>query len=440
MQTVRALATVRRTQRIVIAALAIAGAVSSLQAQDATYPPQKPSHAKIEDQIILMEESVVQEQWTHTLKLVNAPQSVTLLNPGQCIRIGICATGDNRDAVLEKTKLAFRVQFRGQNEIYPPAFLSEFKQIKLEGGDFVAAALGAAGVKEPDQLKTRASLGASAGHWCVPANASDGPATVEAEVESASGRQVLKTSTIHVESFETGSKKLFKSIEELGEFEQTYYRQPNPARLLPALQFLVADQTQHPRQGQAEIMGAFLTAALKADSVGAQDFQRRIATQPPLTRAFGLVALRSAGYGISGIVGGLSLEERQKFLSLPPLQNPFDLTPTRELFQHLDMMWAVFGATGQVEPVKTVASALSWRADYEDFEKLRKAANHPSVLTPSIVRGVVYTAAGWSLKSFQRNDPLAADYIDYLLASPDTPQSVKLELGALSSNPAFKQQ
>jgi len=165
----------------------------------------------------------------------------------------------------------------------------------------------------------------------------------------------------------------------------------------------------------------------------------RIAGQPPLTRALGLLVLRSAGYDVSSVLNTLSSEEQQKFLSLPPLQDPFDLTPTQELFQHLDMLWAVFGATGQFKPVETIASALSWRADYEDFDKLRKTPNHPSTLTPSIVRGVVYTAAGWSLRSFQRNDPLAADYIDYMRASPDTPQSVKSELTELSSNPAFKQ-
>jgi len=49
-------------------------------------------------------------------------------------------------------------------------------------------------------------------------------------------------------------------------------------------------------------------------------------------------------------------------------------------------------------------------------------------------------AAGWSLGSFQRTDPLAADYIEFMIASPDTPQSVKTELRGLSTNPAFKQE
>jgi hypothetical protein len=146
----------------------------------------------------------------------------------------------------------------------------------------------------------------------------------------------------------------------------------------------------------------------------------------------------SAGYDIGSVLSVLSEEEQRKFLSLPQLQDPFDLAPTRDLFQHLDMMWAVYMATGDFKAVQTIAGTLSWRADYEAFDKLRNTPNHPSTLTPSIVRGVTYTAAGWSLWSFQRNDPLVADYIEYLLASPDTSDSIKTELRGLSSNPAFK--
>jgi len=426
------------TRKVAINVLAIASAALLLQAQDATYPPKKPSPAKIEPQIVVLTESVIQTQWAETLKLVNVPQNVTLLNPGQCIRVGIYATGDGRDEYLQKTKLSFRVEFAGHSEIHPLASPVEFKQIKPEGGDFVTEVLGVAGVKVPESMKTMASLGASGDHWCVPIDAGDGSASVKAELETPSGHQALNSSTIQIESFDAGSKKTFKDGEELGAFLKTYYRQPNPARLLPALQFLVAEQTRQSREGQVEIFAAFLSAAAKADPIAAQDFRIRIASQPPLTRALGLLSLNSAGYDISGVLNPWSAEEQQKFLSLPPLQDPYDLTPTRELFQHMDMMWAVFGATGQFKPVKTIASALGWRTDYEDFDKLRKTPNHPSTLTPSIVRAVTYTAAGWSLWSFQRNDPLVADYVDYMLASADTPEAVKSELRELSTNPAFK--
>jgi hypothetical protein len=439
MRTLRHIYIVNRMRAFVAGAFVILMcSMSMLQAQDAKYPAQKATPPRIEPQIVVLAESVVHEQWTHTLALVNAPRNISFLNPGQCIRVGIVSTGDKRDEYLKNTRASFHVEFAGHSDFHPLTSLAQFKQIKPEGADFAIAALGAAGVNSSSIPMTIASLGASGEHWCVPNDAADGVAIVGVEVESPGGHQVLNSSNIQIESFAAGSKKSFKNIEELGAFSETYYRQPNPARLLPALQFMVADQTQHAGQGQAEIFAAFFSAALNSDPIAAREFQKLIVTQPPLTRAFGLLILRSAGFDIDSVLNSMDAQVRQTFLSLPPLQDPFDLTPKEELFQHLDMLWAVFGATGQFKPVKTVASALSWRADYEDFDKLRKSPNHPSTLTPSIVRGIVYTAAGWSLSSFQRNDPLVADYIGYLHASSETPQSVKSELKDLSSNLAFK--
>jgi len=430
--------TMKSVWAILAVVAGMAWATASLRGQDAIYPPQKPSPPKIEPQVILVAQSVVQEQWMHTLDLVNAPRNVALLNTGQCIRIGIVSTGDKRDDYLKNTKMSFRVQFRGHSDFHALTLPAVFKRIKPEGADFVSAALGEAGVKSSAIPLTMASLGASADDWCAPIDAPDGIATVNVEVESPSGHEVLKPSTIQIEAFETGGKKAFKSLEELGTFSESYYRQPNPARLLPALRFIIANQTQNETQGQTEIFAAFLSAALNSEPIAARKFQELIVSEPPLTRAFGLLILRSAGYDISNVLASMSESEQEKFRSLPALQDPFDLTPKEELFQHLDMLWAMFGATGQFKPVKTISGALSWRADYEAFDKLRKSGEHPSILTPSIVRGIVYTAAGWSLSSFQRNDPLVADYIEYLRAWSDTSQSVKSELSQLSTNPAFK--
>jgi hypothetical protein len=85
-------------RRIAIGALlAFICAALPIRAQDATYPPHKPSPAKIEPQIEILAEFVAQTQWPHTLKLVNAPENISLLTPGRCVRVGIFSTGDNRD-------------------------------------------------------------------------------------------------------------------------------------------------------------------------------------------------------------------------------------------------------------------------------------------------------------------------------------------------------
>jgi hypothetical protein len=299
--------------------------------QQAVYPPLKSSPAKIENQIILLDESVIQKQWTHTLDLVNAPNNLTLLNPGQCVRIGVVATADNRDNYLRQSKLSFNVRFAGHTESYGSAPMSHFKRIKPEGGDFVSGALAAGGIKAPDSIRTMASLGASASHWCVPADARDGVANLEVTIEAPGPTQVSVSSTAGIETFATGRQKKFNDAEEFGRFIQTYYHQPSPARLLPAIEFMVTEQSKQPRQGQAEIVGAFVSAALRADAAAAHDLLSRIGSEPALVRAFGLLALRSGGYDIDPILGGLPREEQAKFHSLPALEDPFDLRFCHEI-------------------------------------------------------------------------------------------------------------
>ena len=119
-------------------------------------------------------------------------KNVTLLNPGQSIRVGVVAAGDNRDEFIEKTKLSFRVKFSDQAKDHPLSALAQTKQIKPEGGDFVTQALAAGGIKSP--ALTMATMGVSTENWCVPSDATDGIATIEAETESPSGRKSLKPS------------------------------------------------------------------------------------------------------------------------------------------------------------------------------------------------------------------------------------------------------
>ncbi len=104
------------------------------------------------------------------------------------------------------------------------------------------------------------------------------------------------------------------------------------------------------------------------------------------------------------------------------------------------MSWGEFSATGAMAPLQNVVRRLAWRSDYDIFDKMRQIPNHPTEWTPVVARATTYGAAGWALGSFQRTDPLAADYIDFLIASPDTPDAIKTELKELQANPAFRQE
>ena len=409
----------------------------SISGQTVDSHHSRPEPARIAQQPIVFPDSVVQEEWTHTLTLVNPRKNLELINPGQCIRVGLVATGDNRDSLLEKSQISFRVAFAGKVASYTSETLAQIKQMKPEGGDFVTAGLRAANLQNP--FPTMASLGASASRWCVPADAQDGDASIDSEVEFASSRQHQRLVTIHIESFASGSKHLFKDEGELAEFISTYYARPNPARLITLLERFSTDAHAQSARGVAESMAAFLAAALKSNPIAARDFMERVSAETGFARAFGFVALRLSGFDTSEALEKLPKDERQKIDNLPKLPDPNDMTADSEAATRLDMLWSEFGATGAFAPVRNVADRLAWRPDYEEFKKMRQSRSQQIDWSPAIMRGVTYGAAGWSLSSFQRNDPLVADYVEAMIASHDTTEAEKKDLKELQSDPAFKQ-
>lgn len=218
-----------------------------------------------------------------------------------------------------------------------------------------------------------------------------------------------------------------------------YHWQPNPARLFPALLAFAADKSLRENTANLESSAFTFGSALKANPAAAKDFMARISTETGFTRAFGLLILLEAGDDISPVLKTMSEEDRQMFTKHPDLPDPYDFSHVEDIGAREDMLWGDFMTTGDFAPIQQIASALKWRTDWDDFDKARKSANPPKQWTPAIGRAVGYAAAGWSLNSFQRNDPLAADYLEFMIASPDTPQSVKTELRGLSTNPAFKE-
>jgi hypothetical protein len=221
------------------------------------------------------------------------------------------------------------------------------------------------------------------------------------------------------------------------EFTMGYHHQSNPARLFPALQFFAADKALSGKQESTYNFVFTLAAALKANPAAAKDFMTRVSAQSGPTRALGTVALFTAGYDIGPVLKTMSPDEQQA-LKDPQLPSPYDFNAPEGIPVQFDSLWGMFCITGDFAPIQKIATGLAWRSDWEDFNKARKSTHPPKEWTPSIGRAMAYSAAGWSLGSFQQTDPLAADYIEYMIALPDTPPDIKSELKGLSTNPAFK--
>ena len=401
-------------------------------AQDASYPAKKPIPTRISPELFVFPDDVVTQQWAATLKLVNPPSDMNQVEPGQCVRFGVMASGDGREQLFASAKLGFELTILGHVLSFKAEAPEATKQIKPEGGDFVTQVLAAGGVKNP--LLSMVSMAASRENWCAPIDSLNGTATIRANVTTPDGKNfALKARSIEVRTFESARIKApFKDMDEVGRWLQHYHAAPDPANLLPAMRIAASNKRD---SGDLNLM-TFFAEALKASPAAETDLGLALTTETPAIEFYGILILSKVGYPIDALQSGISESQRNLIKSFH-LPDPFDLTPDQTIGSRMDMLWSVFFATGRIEPVRAVASMLAWRADYDKFVEIKKSGKRPAELTESIMRGVAYTAAGWSLNALSRSDTLVADYIDALMSSPDTPSNVKVELANLSTNPAF---
>ncbi len=377
---------------------------------------------------MLLLDSVVTRQWPAALSPVNAPVSLKYLSPGQCVRIGV-VSGPDQQRSLDNVQIGFRVRLSGNEQVLAPEPPKAVRQIKPEGYDLVVGALHAAGVGAPKL--GMASMAASSGQWCVPGDAA--PGTVEFDVSAfADGKTtILKPAFADIDSF-TAPDVPFKTADDVGQFIMAYHFSPRPALLVPAVRLLSADQQAASNTQQ------FLVSAFREDPQSAALLGPEIAASPKPTQLLMLYLLAKANVTL---VNPPTLDEAEKntVAQAPPLPDPYDVTPNPELWSRLDLLWAEFFATGHIEPVRAITRALAWRKDYEAFVQMRNEGKPVTEFTDSIVRGLTFSAAGWGLGSFQRTDRLAADYIEAIAASPETPPEIKKELAVLQTDPAFRE-
>jgi hypothetical protein len=400
-------------------------ALMHAQKNDKPLPP-----ASLVTDPVFVIDSVVTQQWPVLPAAANYPGTITLLNPGQCIRVGVMATGAAHEHFLDGLSIAYTVSSMGKQEDFPAQAAAASKLMKPDGGDFVTGALAAAGIKNP--LETVSVLAVSATKWCVPQGAPDGTVQIKAQALLNGKTTALKECPIKIESIETAAAKTFKDKGDMGSWTMKYHFQPEPGRLLALAKFLASDSEEN------QIGLEFLKAAIKSDAETARTFGPSLAHLDKLARMLTMVLLLKDNVTLDQ-PPTLAKEDQDFLKTAEDLPDPYDWKPGTQIWRNLDLLWADFLATGRKEPIVAITGALAWKSDNDAFAEMQKKGIHPTELTDSITRGVTYGAAGWSLSSFDRNDPLAADYIQDIHADPKTSPQIRKALETLYSDPAFKQ-
>ena len=417
-----------RACRVVLSLLSVlvcSPVVSAQQMKSDKLPPE----ASLKSTPYIVLDSVITEQWPNLLDRVNAPAEMKLLNPGQCIRPALIATGNHADHFFDSAMWSWSVVSSGKETKFAAGPVAAKKLIKPEGMDFVNGALRHAKVKT-DPLPVYTAMAMTADKWCVPADAKDATATIKVTAHIAGKDTVLQNRDVQVESLETGATKTFTDMGSVSEFMQGYHLAPEPARILPAFDFMVANQWN------SLIPYYFIRAAIVHDKSTTKYFGPYIAKMPKLSEVLLLNLYTKAGVQLVDSPA-LTAEDKQAISQAADLPDAHDAKIDPMIYQKLDFMWAEFGATGQPKPVEDIVQRLAWRDDYKEFERIKNAKEKPTSLSDVLLRGLTYSAAGWSLNSFQQNDPLAADYMDAIYERASTPPVIKEELTHLATNPAF---
>ncbi|HEV2578694.1 MAG TPA: hypothetical protein VGU25_15925 [Acidobacteriaceae bacterium] len=357
------------------------------------------------------------------LPTVNAPAEPTVLNPGQCVRVGVAASGLNSEHALNRVSIHAIITSSDIHAELPLQPSAAFKLLRPAAENKLDDDLAHAGVKI--QLPAVAALAVSASKWCVPPDAHDGKVTISADVEVNGKHTNAQSHTIRIESIASAAAADFNDKKQLGDWTMSYDAHPEPARLLAALRF-VASQQQPDLNGIQFLISAFAhdapTAALFGPLIA--QFQPR-----PKLLAMAVAARAKVTFTHPPIVN----HDDGQPLDLSGFPDAYDLKSSPQPWQNLDLLWAEFLATGSRKPIAAIAQALVWKSDYDSFQEMKKEGKKATELTPSITHGVTYGAAQWSLGSFYRADPIAADYIRSIREDPSTPQPIRDALQNLNS-------
>lgn len=168
---------------------------------------------------------------------------------------------------------------------------------------------------------------------------------------------------------------------------------------------------------------------------------------PPETQSALLWVLRLGGSDLRQSFPAIPEEFIARYDSVTPLpdprqlaefRDPVDPGALRQLGNTMDLCWSGWMATGDKSYLRTLTGLLGHPGDFAELKTWQKNRGGEKGLNARVANGLAYQIAGWSIGSFQRTDPLVADWLAFWQNDPGMPEIVRGEIGGLATNPAFR--
>lgn len=379
---------------------------------------------------------------------VNAPEFLTTLQPGQKIAVGLMAKGPDRDRLFDGVSLTIRpatpTKAGGSWRDLKPVTV---RPIKAEAADFALLALKAAGIAEAERGKLEkatalVTLAVFAPEWTAPMDGGETDVELRVEVTGAAMPVAPEPVRLRIRSVANWAKEPPLSDGEISKQMNRHRENLSPGQLLAWFRVMAKSPAL-----KAPPVHALFAFAFKANPAARAAAVEAYPTLEPEVQPALLWVLRLGGADLPGLFPALTPETLATFNAVEPLpdprrlprfQDPVNLQEVRDIGNVMDQCWAGWMATGDKSYLRALVGLLEGASDFAVFKAWQEERGGAKGLNARVARGLAYQIAGWSISSFQRTDPLVADWLQYWQSDPAMPKVIRQEIMALPTNPAFQ--
>ena len=378
---------------------------------------------------------------------VNVPVWYKDLAPGQAVSVGLLAQGPAHESQFDGVTVNLTIKSADRTILERRGLRPQAaRRVKGEGADMALMALKAGGVSEADLAHAADAMALMAVavfpvDWTVPA---DQTGELEFAVEVVGAAQPVKTepTRVPVKTVTDWLKAPPPTEQQVGNQLRGYQAVRSTGELLAWFNVVAKS-----RMLKASPVQAFFAYAFNADASARATVIAAYPQLEPAVQSALLWVLRLGGADVRAMFPTETAETLAPFKALAPLadprqlpqfHDPVDVQAAASIGQVMDRCWAGWMATGDQSYLRPLVDLLAGAGDYPSFEAWTKAKGGAKGLNAQVARGMTYQIAGWSIGSFERSDPLVADWLAYWQNDPATPDVVRREIGTLLTNPAFR--
>jgi len=379
---------------------------------------------------------------------VNAPEVMSTLYPGQKIALALIAEGPDRDKLLGEATVGVRITSPSNSTFERQNLKSAaIRRIKAEGADMALVALKAAGLGEKDrehmaQATSLVTLAIFQTDWTAPLVEQEEEIQISLTLSGNPPAVMLEPVRIRVRPTADWLNGPLPDRQEMGRYLNRYHEDMPPGRLLQLLKAVASDGGL-----KSPLISAFFALAYREDSAARRAAVALFPSLDQKTQFALLFVLRLGGQDLKGLPLALPDETGASLPTVQPLADPRNLphfadpvTPeaVRGIGDIMDQCWSGWMATGDKSYLRALVGLLAGAPDFSGFQTWVKTKGGVKGLNASVARGLAYSIAGWSIGSFLRSDPHAADWLLYWENDPSFPAALRKEIAALPTNPAFR--